>query len=115
MQTTGRLDVLLAERAKFLAFVERRVGSRELAEEILQEAYVRGLEHVDDVRAEESVVPWFYRLLRNAIVEVHRRRAAHERASTALANEAAALEGVEDEVKGELCSCMSALIGSLKP
>src|SRR5262249_53486436 len=108
-------DVLLAERAKFLAFVERRVGSREVAEEILQEAFVRGLEHVDEVRAEESVVAWFYRLLRNAIIEAHRRRAVRERASAALAHEAAAFEGAREDVAGELCSCMSGLIDSLKP
>jgi RNA polymerase sigma-70 factor (ECF subfamily) len=114
-QTTIRLDTLLGERAKFLSFLERRVGSRELAEEILQEAFVRGLERIEDVRADESVVPWFYRLLRNAVVEVHRRRAANARASAALANEAAALEAAHDEVSGELCSCMSGLIDALKP
>lgn len=114
-QTTGRLEVLLRERAKFLAFIERRLGSRALAEEVLQEAFVRGLAHVDGVRADDAVVPWFYRLLRNAVIEVHRRRAAEARASAALANEVAALEGAPEEVRGELCRCMAGLVDSLKP
>ncbi|HEY0839685.1 MAG TPA: hypothetical protein VGD74_05820 [Vulgatibacter sp.] len=34
-----------ADHGKFLGSVERRVGSRDLAEEILQDAYLRSLTH----------------------------------------------------------------------
>jgi RNA polymerase sigma-70 factor (ECF subfamily) len=111
----ARLRALLDQRARFLSFVERRVGSRELAEEVLQEAFVRSVETVDGVRDDEAVVPWFFRVLRNAVAELHRRRAARDRATDALAGEAAVLEAGRREEKGELCACFSALLPELKP
>ena len=69
------IDTLVANHRQFLTFLERRVGSREDAEEILQDAFVRGFEHAAEIRNEERVVAWFYRVLRNAVVDRHRRRA----------------------------------------
>src|ERR687891_819565 len=43
--STEALRVLLESHARFLDFVQRRVGSREVAEDILQEAFVRTLDH----------------------------------------------------------------------
>jgi hypothetical protein len=37
------LKLLLARQTEFFAFLERRVGARELAEELLQQAYVERL------------------------------------------------------------------------
>ena len=65
---------------RFLGFLERRVGSREVAEELLQAAFVKGLERGGDVRDGESAVAWFYRLLRNVLVDHWRRRGAERRA-----------------------------------
>ena|SRR5215207_2529268 len=43
-RTPEVLRVLLDNHARFLAFLERRVGSREEAEDIPQEAFVRSLD-----------------------------------------------------------------------
>ena len=72
--------VLVENHARFLGFLERRVGSRQDAEDILQSAFVRGLERGAALRDEESATAWFYRLLRNALVDHYRRRAAEKRA-----------------------------------
>ena len=109
-----RIRTLLEERARLLAFVERRVGSREIAEEILQDAFVRGVEKAADVRSDESVIAWFYRLLRNAIIDRRRRLAASERARAELAGEAVPSVPSPDE-RGAICHCMSGLIKTLKP
>ena len=64
---------LVEGHREFLSFLERRVESREAAEDILQAAFVRGLERgagVDD----EKVVAWFYRVLRNAVIDHYRTR-----------------------------------------
>ena len=58
--------LLLDNHARFLAFVERRVGSRDVAEDILQEAFVRSLGRTGALRSSDSVTAWFYRVLRNA-------------------------------------------------
>src|SRR5687767_3163928 len=62
------LDTLLTSRRTFLAFLQKRTGSREDAEEILQSAFARALEKGGGLRRDESVVAWFYRLLRNSLV-----------------------------------------------
>ena len=49
--------------------------SRETAEDILQEAFGRALTRVDTLRDDESAVAWFYRLLRNAVIDHYRRTA----------------------------------------
>src|SRR5690348_18494654 len=77
---------LVANHRDFLAFVEKRVGNRATAEEILQDAFVRSMDKFDTVR--ETAVGWFYRVLRNAIIDHHRRRAAAERRNEAYAREA---------------------------
>jgi RNA polymerase sigma factor (sigma-70 family) len=79
---TGELDssvdrtrvanVLVENHRAFLRFLERRVGDRALAEDLLQDAFVRNLDRLSDV-PDEGLVPWFYRVLRNAAVDRHRR------------------------------------------
>ena len=83
----GPLATLLAQRDRFLAFLERRIGSREAAEDVLQDAYARSLERVDSVREGENVTAWFFTLLRNAVIDRHRRDASAGRALAALASE----------------------------
>src|ERR1043166_5939320 len=86
--------LLVANHRDFLAFVEKRVGNRATAEEILQDAFVRSMDKLDTVR--DTAIGWFYRVLRNAIVDHHRRRAAAERRHEAYAREEQ-LAGGEDE------------------
>src|SRR4026208_737448 len=74
------LQVLVANHARFLAFLERRVGSRDVAEDILQEAFVRSLARVESIRNTDSAVAWFYRVLRNALTDHFRRQETRDRA-----------------------------------
>jgi RNA polymerase sigma-70 factor (ECF subfamily) len=66
------LDRLLESRLQFLKFIQNRVGTREAAEDILQSAFVKGLEKGAAVRDEESAIAWFYRILRKAIIDYYR-------------------------------------------
>jgi RNA polymerase sigma-70 factor (ECF subfamily) len=108
------LEALVANHQRFLAFLERRVGSRETAEDILQDGFARALERVDTVRTEESAQAWFYRLLRNALVDHYRHRATEDRA---LASAAAELQEPEDdaELRETICACIRDLVETLKP
>ena len=67
------LRLLLDNHARFLSFLERRVGSRDEAEDILQEAFVRSIGRTESLRSAESATAWFYRVLRNALIDHHRR------------------------------------------
>src|SRR5688572_24291795 len=68
--TPAVVATLVANHREFLAFVQRRVGDRAQAEEILQEAFVRSIAKADTIR--DSAVAWFYRVLRNAIIDHQR-------------------------------------------
>jgi RNA polymerase sigma-70 factor (ECF subfamily) len=110
--TTAEIAATLVENHRaFLAFVERRVGSRDAAEEILQAALVKNIDKLDTVR--ESAVGWFYKVLRNAIIDHHRRRAAATRRDEALTAEAELPP--DDELRGVVCKCVGDLAYTLKP
>ncbi|HZA97612.1 MAG TPA: RNA polymerase sigma factor, partial [Gemmatimonadales bacterium] len=78
--TPDVLRVLLDNHARFLGFLERRVGSRDEAEDILQEAFVRSLHRAPSLPDAESVTVWFFRVLRNALTDHYRRQGARGRA-----------------------------------
>lgn len=108
-------SVLVANHRKFLSFLEHRVESRAAAEEILQAAFVRSVEKGATLREEESAVAWFYRLLRNAVVDHYRRRGAEARALEKLGvAELVREQLVDEDVKAALCGCMDELIPTLK-
>lgn len=115
-RTPAVIATLVANHRRFLAFLERRVGSREIAEDILQDAFVRGLARADQVRGEESATAWFYRLLRNAVVDHWRRRAAERRAADrAGAEREWTTPGPDGEMLDEVCACATSLLDTLKP
>jgi RNA polymerase sigma factor (sigma-70 family) len=99
----------------FLAFVERRVGDRAIAADILQEAFVKSLERGDDVRDGEAAVAWFYRLLRNAVIDHYRRSDTRTRALEGFAKEMEDAVVPAPEVERVICSCIAQLAETLKP
>ena len=108
--------VLVDNHRRFLSFLERRVGSREVAEDILQDAFVRGLGRAGQLRDEESVIAWFYQSLRNALVD-HWRRSGTERRvfEGGDAAEAAAERAADPELMQTVCACVTELVDTLKP
>jgi RNA polymerase sigma-70 factor (ECF subfamily) len=111
--TAETIAALVANHRTFLSFVEHRVGDRALAEEILQEACVRSVEKLDTVR--ETATGWFDRVLRNAIIDHHRRRAAAQRRLESYAAEREVADARDDELHGVVCPCVGALAATLKP
>ena len=107
------VSALVANHRAFLTFVERRVGSRDVAEEILQNALVKNVEKFDTVR--ETAIGWFYRVLRNAIVDHHRRKAVADRRLESYASEAVATEDHDEELHRAVCQCVAELASTLKP
>jgi RNA polymerase sigma factor (sigma-70 family) len=108
---------LLANHQRFLQFLERRLGRRDLAEEMLQEAYLRA-SAARSLPGEESAVAWFYRVLRNALVDHHRRADSEQRALAALRAESddAPAEAEPDQaLMRAVCHCIDGLLDTLKP
>lgn len=109
------LEVLLVHRQRFLAFLVPRVGSPEMAEEVLQAALLKGMESGGDLRREESAVAWFYRLLRNALIDRHRHEVREGRTLQHLAGESPLSTQDVEELERTVCACVSGLTRTLKP
>jgi RNA polymerase sigma factor (sigma-70 family) len=109
------LDQLIAQQKRFLAFVRRRVSDLELAEDILQTAYLRAFEHQDDFKPSESAVAWFYRLLRNAVIDSYRRRASTNKALEAWTRELETAVQPSPDLRTEICACLHGILEGLKP
>jgi len=116
MPTPPVVAILVANHREFLRFLERRVGDREAAEDILQKAFVKGVEAATTLREDQSAVAWFYRVLRNAVIDHYRRRGAANRSLTAFAEELDRnpIEP-EAEVNDAVCACVRTLADTLKP
>src|SRR5437762_1169220 len=109
------INTILEQRRQFLGFVERRVGDAAVAEDILQAAYMRALRHDDAFERDESVVAWFYRVLRNAVIDYYRRRGAEGKALEAWGRELEGAVHPSHEVQEEICGCLAGVVERLKP
>jgi RNA polymerase sigma factor (sigma-70 family) len=109
------MEILASRKSQFLGFLRSRLGDDGLAEDVLQAAYLRATEKAGTVRDGESSVAWFYQLLRNALVDLHR---AHARGP-----DTPPLEGVDEAALGmppeqlrELaCRCLESVVDTLSP
>ena len=106
---------LAASRDEFLGFLERRVGSRAIAEDILQDVFSRGLERLETLRSDESAVAWFYRALRNAVVDHYRREKSAARALDHFSAEVERVEPPASDATRSVCQCVGRIANTLKP
>jgi RNA polymerase sigma factor (sigma-70 family) len=113
--TPATVNVLVDNHRRFLQFLERRVGSREVAEDILQDAFVKSLDRVEQL-PEDAVIAWFYRVLRNAIIDHYRRGGAEQRALAYVAGTTEDSVAPDDaDLYQAVCACVAGLVDTLKP
>ena len=105
--------ILLANLEQFTAFVRRRIADPELAADVVQDSLLKALKSADQIHENESAVAWFYKILRNAIIDVYRHRDVSDRAIEQLT---ADLEtDLQTDGKREICRCLNRLLPTLKP
>lgn len=110
--SNGRIEArLLDARGQFLGYIQKRIADPELAEDILQDSLLRAIRAAPDLRDEERLIPWFYRVLQNAIVDAYRRRGVERERIVVMDPPEIAAE-LEDDA--ELCRCFERLIPTLK-
>jgi RNA polymerase sigma-70 factor (ECF subfamily) len=107
-------DVLVENHRAFLRFLERRVGDRAAAEDLIQDAFTRNMDRLSNL-PDEALVPWFYCVLRNAAIDRQRRKGAEDRALATFTQELAGATRPEDDLHREICACVSRLARTLKP
>jgi RNA polymerase sigma-70 factor (ECF subfamily) len=106
------LERLMAHRADFVAFLRKKGASVAQAEDVLQTALLRGLERWAVLPSEESLLPWFYRVLRNASIDQARRARTAQQALERYAQEPWDNEPTDGR---KICRCPYQLLSSLKP
>ncbi len=106
------VDRLVAQHAKFAGFLRARVDDPAMAEDILQSAYIKAMEHGGEIKDEESTVAWFYRILRNSITDHYRRTAARNRAHDSFVAEAPV--SYETELQQTVCACIGDVLDEMK-
>lgn len=108
------VGTLVEHHRRFLNFLATRVGKREIAEDLLQAAFVRGFERGGELRDGESAVAWFYRLLRNALIDFYRHRDAERRALGRQGVESITSGEIDTILEAAVCECVHGLIPTLK-
>jgi RNA polymerase sigma factor (sigma-70 family) len=113
MENQALLTPLFEQRSRLLAYVQSKVKDANIAEDVLQESLVKALRAAPELRDEEKLLPWFYQVLNNAIIDVYRRQQVEIKSLQKIADE----QLLEDEAEAErvLCACFRDLIPTLKP
>lgn len=109
--TPGLAEAWTAMRAELIAFVARRVESREVAEDIVHDVLER-FQRSNDVDPVANANAWLYRSARNAIVDHYRARRPHD----SLPEDFQAIELVDsgpNAATRELSQCLHPLIEQL--
>ena len=79
MEKTGAVERLWEEYGdRLLAFISAKVPTREEAEDILQEVFIRVHTGLCCLQEEEVMERWIYRVTRNLIIDHYRRRRSSE-------------------------------------
>jgi RNA polymerase sigma factor (sigma-70 family) len=105
------IEQLLGQRAAFVRFLTAKAGPA-AAEDILQSCYLKVVEKGPQLQKDESVISWFYTVLRHATVDYYRRNATRDRGHEQFASEAPF--SYEEEIKANICGCLSGVLDTLK-
>jgi DNA-directed RNA polymerase specialized sigma24 family protein len=105
--------VLAEAFGAFSGFLERKVGSRAVSAEILQVAFVHGTQRNGAEHASESAVQWFYRLLRNAVIDQPRHASSSDQKLTAFRVEVEQKLEPDVALQQAIQQCIAALAGTL--
>jgi RNA polymerase sigma factor (sigma-70 family) len=109
---------LLEHESAFRSFLRRRISDEALVEDLLQQSFVRAVEHQHSLRNDDSVVAWFYRVLRNTVIDYYRSHGAESRRDEAFLQELTHLgedkEPPLDEMKAAVCQCLHDVMPELR-
>lgn len=104
-------EPLLQHLDAFVSFVRSRTGDPELAADLVQECLMKAMKADNVPEDAEGVVTWFYRVLRHAIIDAHRRKTTREQALEKLVQELP--ESVSPKDERTLCQCVMKLLPEL--
>lgn len=96
-------------------FIGRRVGDREIAEDLTQEVLLKVHRAGGDVDGIEDVAAWIYRIARNTLVDHYRSTTRQPLPDMLPVDLVAVDEVVDNAAVRELANCLRPLIANLDP
>jgi len=110
---------LLERESAFRAFLRNRLSDDAVVEDLLQHSLVKAVERHHGLRKNDSVISWFYRILRNTVVDYYRSHAADNRKTAGLLRKMVVSEEDKtpalDEVQPTVCACLGSLLEEMRP
>lgn len=105
--------VLTDNLTAFHSFAQSRLGDAELAADVVQDALLKALRAEANLEDGDNLVAWFYRILRNTITDLYRKRAGQARALEQFGHELD--DGPDEATRQVICGCLHRLLPTLKP
>lgn len=107
---------LLAENHDgFLRYLRSRLGSRDEAEDVLQDFYVKVLIKADQIKSRQTTRAWLYRVLKSVLIDYYRRRAVTRQVQQDLAAEPIETKATPaQDFDRTQCACFHKFIPTLK-
>lgn len=103
-------DIWNKYNSNLLAFVKSRVGGKEIAEDILQEAFIKVHEKINTLKDSAKLESWLYQITRNSIVDYYRAKDPKQELPSWVAG--SEIEG-ENIIRRELSGCLASMINEL--
>lgn len=112
------VELILESQKKFISFLESKVKNRDVAEDIFQTSILKVLKNSKNLKDEEALIPWFYQILRNAVMDYFRDNKKVLEKSEEIKNfmsELANEISFNKNSKEIICACFKELIKTLNP
>jgi RNA polymerase sigma-70 factor (ECF subfamily) len=97
--------------AKLKAFIFRRVEDEDVADDLLQEVFVRVHQNMSTLKDAEKLESWIYQITRNVIIDHYRSRRIHTELPETLADPLEIF--TEDNAVAELSGSMYQMVNEL--
>lgn len=96
--------------SRLLHFIQSRVGEPTVAEDILQDVFIRIGNRLDSLKEDGKLRSWIYQITRNAIIDYYR---SHRESIQLPESLSMPEEDITDKIREELARCMRPMIDEL--
>ena len=107
--------ILVQNRRAFLRFLTHHMGSTDMAEEVLQQFYLRAISKSSDIKKRTSVLRWLYRVLSSTLADYYRAQRASQQGVAEYTRLQATFVNEFTLDPEAVCECFYRLIPALKP
>jgi len=109
---SAAVQVVSEQRTRFLSFVRSCMDDGQVAEDILQMAYLKLFAHANELRDPSRATAWFFRVLRNLVVDHYR---SHQRNAKFVTLETPENVAAQPTPQHNVCPCLAREIDRLHP